>query len=270
MTKIVADFSLNHLGDQRLIEAMIKTAKECGVDAVKFQSWRAEKLRKDYPHYQYHYDRHLKTQLNDDDYKFIIKTAKDYGIEWFTSVFDIDMVDYLADLGLKTIKIASPDANSWGLLEKCLSVFDHVIISTGMHTKEELEKLIEFLIGRQQKITLMHCTSIYPTPLECLNLNTMMFYMRLGFDAGLSDHTMGTDAGKQAISLGAKILEKHFTLSRSMPGMFQEMAATPEELKELVEWKQKTYQMMGHVFNKLSKEQLNRRAEYIGKWGDNK
>lgn len=266
-TEIIADASLNHLGDKRLIEAMIRAAKDAGIDAIKFQSWRADKLRKDYPDYQYHYQRHKSTELTHDHHLFIIETCKDYGIDWLTSTFDFETTEYLASIGLKRIKVASPDANNWPLLDKCFALFEHVIISTGMHTRKELELLIDYLYAkRKERFTLLHCTSIYPTSPEHLNLNTMRHYQELGFRAGLSDHTIGTSAGKLAISWGADILEKHFTLNRFMPGVFQEMAGLVEEFRELVEWRDGVEKMKGSVFNKLTQEQLERRKQYIGKW----
>jgi len=261
---LIADIGANHCGDRKLMEKMVKTAAKIGIDVCKFQSWRADKLRKDWPDYENAYKYYKERELSEDDHVFLMETCEKHGIEFLTTVFDLDTVDFLASLGLRRIKIASPDANSWRLIDKCMVNFDHVIISLGMHTPEEVGQLAEFLGDRRDRVTVMHCVSLYPTPPDKLNMIRLAALMQVFPSVGFSDHTLGTDAGKLALCLGVSALEKHFTLDRHLPGKDQEMSALPREFKELVEWREKVRQMMYNPGN----HDLGAR-KYIGRWGEN-
>jgi sialic acid synthase SpsE len=191
-----------------------------------------------------------------------------YKIGFLTTCFDLNRVEFLASLGLKTIKVGSPDCNSFRLLEKLMKHFDHLIISTGMSTDDEVKEMINFVKGH--KVTVLHCVSLYPTPLEKVNLERMNWLRTFGLPVGFSDHSLGTEAGKLAIAMGAEILEKHFTLSRNLPGKDQAMSTLPEEFAELVEWAKLVEKMRGVAHPGLSDSEIELRKVYIGKWGDNR
>ncbi len=207
-TKIVAEIGNNHMGSRELMEAMIKSLAHIGVDAVKFQSFKADKLRKDYPNYEQEYMYYKQHELSEGDHVFLMQKCMEYGIEFITTAFDLDTVDMLKTLGLKTVKIASPDATSWSLIDKCLDNFDKVIISTGMHSVEELNKLMSYISikDRHLKTTLLHCVSEYPASLHKVNMERMNYIRNNHLGYGFSDHTLGTEASKYAIALGAYIL----------------------------------------------------------------
>jgi len=267
-TKIIADIGSNHMGDMELARKMIKSAAEAGVGTVKFQSWQARKLRKDFPDYESHYRRHMKTELSDDNHRQLIQWCKEFKVEFLTTCFDLDRVEFLASLGLKTIKVASSDCTSFTLLKKLMEHFEHLIVSIGMSTDEEVKQMIHFL--RNHKVTVLHCVSIYPTPLGLVNLERMNWIRSLGVLAGFSDHSLGTEAGKLAISMGAEILEKHLTLDRNLPGKDQPMSTLPEEFKELVEFAKLAEKLKGTAHPELSSIQKEMREVYIGKWGGNR
>lgn len=267
-TRIIAEIGSNHLGDMKIAESMIQVAAEIGVDFVKFQSWQAKKLRKDFPDYEPTFKRHEKTEISDEDHCNLLDLCQKYGVEFLTTCFDMDRIDFLTSLDLKHIKVASPDSTSFTLIDKLIEVFPHVIISTGMTEQDELEKLIRHVKGAH--VTLMHCVSLYPTPLDRINLDRMEWIQSQGIDAGFSDHSLGTEAAKLAIAMGASFLERHFTLSRSLPGKDQAMSTEPCELKELVEWSYAVPKMRGESKPPLTEAEKKLRGIYTGKWGDNR
>lgn len=260
--KIIADACANHCGERRMMDEMIQKAALAGVDVIKFQSFKADKLRKDWPDYENAYAYYKKHELSEDDHHWLIQQCKIYGIEFLTTVFDLETVDFLAGLGLDRVKIASSDCNNWPLIDKCLDRFEHVIISTGMHSSTEIRQLAGFLGSRLEKVTVMHCVSLYPTPPDRVNMMRVAWLMQMFPSVGFSDHTLGTDAGKLAISLGVACVEKHFSLDRTFPGNDQAMSATIDEFVELVDWRDKI-QMMMFCPENLPDGEARR---YIGKW----
>jgi N,N'-diacetyllegionaminate synthase len=266
-TKIIADVSSNHMGDMAIAQSIIKEAAHAGVDIVKFQSWQADRLRHDFPDYENTYQRHKKTELSDDDHRTLIDICNQYGVEFLTTCFDSTRMDFLCSLGLKTIKVASPDSMSLGMIGRLIDKFEHVIISTGMTSDVELKKLVQYVKGKN--VTLLHCVSLYPTPIENVNLERMLWIRSMGVDTGFSDHSLGVTAGMFAISLGASILEKHITLSRSLPGKDQAMSTTPDEFKQICEWADCVEKMKGTAQHELSREEEYLQKIYRGKWGNN-
>jgi len=264
--KIIADCCSNHCGDRKTMEKMVRAAKIAGVDAVKFQSFKADMLRKDWPDYENEYKYYKKHELSEDDHYFLLNLCEKLKIEFLTAVFDLETVNFLRKLGLKRVKIASPDCNNWALIDACLEKFDHVIISTGMHSSEEVLELARYLETKRAKykVTALHCISLYPTPLDKINMLRMAWLMKLFTSVGFSDHTLGTVAGKIALSLGAACVEKHFSLDRTMPGKDQKMSATVDELKELVDWREKVQKVMYCPEEFVDKEA----RRYIGKWSN--
>lgn len=261
MTRIIADCCANHMGDRRIMESMIKAASGAGVDIVKFQSFRADKLHKDWPDYENAHAYYKAHELSEADHVWLMDKCREYGVSFLTTVFDLDTVDMLAGLGLKQVKIASPDANNWPLIDKCLEKFDRVFISTGMHTSKEITDLHFYTY--EKDVVLFRCISVYPAPVENLGLKDFSTYIP---NWGFSDHTSGTDAAKLAIALGADYVEKHFTLNRNLPGEDQAMSATVEEFREICEWRDKVRLMMGSGVRELSPEELANREKYRGRW----
>ena len=266
-TKIIADLTSNHMGKKSIIEAMIKTLSENGVDIVKTQSWQAKSLKKDIVEYEKNYDYYLKHQLSDNDHWVIKEICDKHDIEMLTTCFDLERIEFLSSLGLKSIKVASSDSTSYKMIEGLLNNFENVIISTGGTEDDELNDLIKICQGKN--VTFLHCVSLYPCPLEKVNMDRMIAFNKLGLRFGYSDHTMGTEAAKYAICLGAEYVEKHFTLNRALPGRDQKMSTTIEEFFEIVEWANLINKIKGVPNPILSKQEHTFRENYIGKWGKN-
>lgn len=268
MTRIIAEACNNHLGDRRVMEAMIKAAKDVGVDTIKFQSYKTDKLIREWPDYDTSYLYYKQHELSEEDHRWLIKKCEEHGIGFLTTVFDLDTVDFLADLGLIEVKIASPDANNWELIDKCLNNFEHVIISTGLHSQQEVCDLISYINSRwdHKHVTLLYCVSKYPAPYYNYNLKDMKFLGGRTKNYGLSDHTVGTDVAKLAIAQGAKIIEKHFTLNKYLPGKDQYFAGTVYDFKELVKWRDMVDAVTNAPSWELDPGKISNR-HYIGRWG---
>lgn len=216
-TKIIADACSNHLGDKRIIEQMIKSASECGVDFIKFQAFKADNLT---PEWMHRYDYYKSVELKDDDYPFIMDKCKQYGIKPMFTVFSVDMIPILLENGVQYCKIASPDADNIELIRICAKHFDEIIISTGMEFN-----------NRYASFKYLYCVSRYPAPIEDIDFDKMQL-----FD-GFSDHTQGITAAKKAIELGMEYIERHFTLGKWLPGKDHFVSSTPDEFKELCDYR---------------------------------
>jgi sialic acid synthase SpsE len=268
--KIVADLSSNHMGDIELAKQMIQKAAAVGVDCVKVQSWRADKLSKSFKgDYQSTYERHKKTQLSDENHFELMDWCKKNHVEFLTTCFDIDRIEFLVSLGLKTIKVASSDCASTTLLKQLMDHFDTILVSTGMTTADEIQKTIRLLEGHNY--VMLHCMSIYPTPLNKCNLKRINWLKAQGVQrVGFSDHSLGVEAATAAMTMGIEIIEKHLTLDRTLPGKDQQMSTTPDEFAKICQWRDLCIEMSGDEKPPLSEEEMNLRTIYIGKWGDNK
>lgn len=263
-TKIIAEAGSNHCGDMEIAKEMIKVAAECGAYYIKFQSWQAKNLPPGDPNYE----RHSKAELSDEDHYILIDECQKHGIKFLTSCFDIHRVDFLSSLGLESIKIPSPEFSSLRMIKLLKDKFRHLILSTGATTTEEIEKTVSVI--KDTDFTLLHCVSIYPTPLEKINLSRMNLLRKYTRNVGFSDHSLGTAAAKVAIAMGAKYIEKHFTIEKKLSGKDQAMSSEPEVIKEIVEYADHVAKVMGKETYELGPEELKFRKQYVGKWGDNR
>ncbi len=263
-TKIIAEVSSNHGGDIKLAKEFIRIASDIGVDYIKFQSWQASKLSKDDPQY----DWFVKSELSDSAHFELIEECNKRNIKFLTTVFDIERIDFLKQLGLKEVKVASPDAGSYRLLNLLKGNFDHIVVSTGMHYMNEIEKAAEILAGTN--FTFLHCTSIYPTPNGKVNLEKMQWLKRFTPSVGYSDHSIGIDAVKIAIAQRASYVEKHFCLGKEGPGRVMPWDAIPEQMAEVVRFAEIVYAMLGDIAEGLSEDELKAREKFVGRFGNNR
>ena len=189
-TQLIAEIGANHGGNMDLAISMIEGAAASGADWVKFQSWRAKTLPEGAPGYDFY----QQAQLSDDDHRRLIAACKANNVKFLTTCFDRGRVGFLGSLGLSTIKIASPDLTSHAMLKDLRAQFDHMIVSTGMSHDKEIEETAALL--KDTSFTFLHCVSLYPTPLDRVNLSRMDWLRQFTPSVGFSDHTLGTDAPK--------------------------------------------------------------------------
>jgi len=233
-TFIIAEIGLNHNGDVDIAKDMIEEAKKCGANAAKFQMFDVNEL---YPEKHKLFETFESLQFSREDWYDIRDFAEKKDILFTASVFDEKSVDLLDELNSPMFKIASGDLTHLPLLSYISKKEKPAVISTGLSNISEVEEAVEtFYSNDNQKISLMHCVSNYPSSLENLNLNVIETLKRsFGIPVGFSDHTLGTTAPVTAVALGADIIEKHFTLDRSMEGPDQELSLPPDLFKDMVE-----------------------------------
>ena len=248
-TIIIAEAGVNHNGDIDLARRMVVAAKNAGADYVKFQTAipelvistiapKAEYQKETTGAEESQLDMCRKLHLPLSDYAGLKKYCDEVGIGFMSTPFDLVSIDCLAELGMDYWKIPSGEITNLPYLRKIAGKGGSVILSTGMSTLAEVEDAVAVLedggIGRDN-IILLHCTTQYPTPFDAVNLRAMEALRTLGCrSVGYSDHTTGIAVPVAAVALGATVIEKHFTLDRSLPGPDQKASLEPDELAAMV------------------------------------
>lgn len=279
MTKIIAEIASCHNGDLELAKALIKGAARNGADIVKFQDWRASNV----PDTDTDKQRYERYEFKDAWYPELIKECREEGVEFLTTCFNADRAKFLADLGLKKIKLASISLTNHKLLKAAGLNFDEVIVSTAMHTKEEIEDAIDILETYAKKFTIMHCVANYPTELYSVNLNRINELRKMipnNASVGFSDHSLDIDVAKAALCMGISYLEKHFSLSRYLPQQphqmydegnkitTHEISILPHELKELSDWATKLNIMKGDGSFTVNTIEHKIKQRYLNRYGN--
>lgn len=258
-TIIIAEAGVNHNGDIEQAKKLILAAAEAKADFVKFQSFKTEKLvsqtakladyqKENSPSEISQFKMLKRLELSLDDHKILQSYAKVNGIEFLSTGFDEDSVDLLDELDIPVFKVPSGELTNKPLLEHIGNKGKPVILSTGMANLEEINEAYE-LLGQfipANKISILHCNTAYPTPLNEVNLNVLET-LRSNFNAqiGYSDHTLGINIPIAAVALGATIIEKHFTLDRNLEGPDHKASLTPDELKLMVQGIREIEKAMG-------------------------
>lgn len=263
-TYIIAEMSANHCGDKDLAKKIIKSAKECGADAVKLQTYTADTLTIDCKNEdfklssgtlwdgKYLYDLYKEAYTPWKWQTELKKYADEIGIELFSTPFDNTSVDFLESINVTKYKIAAFEAIDYPLIKYTASKMKPMIISTGISSFEEIQEAIDACksVGNND-ITILKCTSAYPAKLEDMNLITIKdMYEKFapqGVKIGLSDHTMDKETAIAAVALGATVIEKHFTLDRALGGADSAFSLNSDELKELIKAIRNTEKLLGKV-----------------------
>lgn len=246
---IIAEAGVNHNGNLDLARKMVYAAKEAGADYVKFQTAvpelvistiapKAEYQKETTGGEQSQLDMCRAIHLPLSDYAGLRQLCDEVGIGFMSTSFDLVSIDCLASLGMDYWKIPSGEITNLPYLRKIASKGGRVILSTGMSTLDEVEAAVAVLeeggIPRRDVI-LLHCTTQYPTPMEAVNLRAMDTLKQIGCGAvGYSDHTCGIEVPVAATAMGAKVIEKHFTLDKTLPGPDHRASLEPTELKAMV------------------------------------
>lgn len=253
MTKvlIIAEAGVNHNGDFEKAKELIKVAAYAGADIVKFQTFKAEKLvsssAKKAEYQKNNFSESDDSQINMlkklelpfEWHQGLIDYAKKLGVQFASTGFDEESIDFLEDLGQTFFKIPSGEITNLPYLEHIASKKKPTILSTGMADLQEITEAIEVLERAgltKENITVLHCNTEYPTPMEDVNLYAMIQIMQvLNVKIGYSDHTLGIEVPIAATALGATVIEKHFTLDRKLPGPDHSASLEPDELKAMVQ-----------------------------------
>jgi len=231
---VIAEIGLNHNGKLEIAKKLIEAAKESGADAVKFQTYKTENFV--HPIYgKTQYEILKKYELSFEKFKELKEFADKIGIIFLSSPFDFESVDFLYKIGVKAFKIASSELSNLYFVKYISSKELPMFISTGLHNYYEIKKSLTQIEKINKKIILLHCISEYPLSFENANLNSIPFLNeKFGYIVGFSDHSDGFILDIIAVSLGAKVIEKHFTLSRKLQGPDHKISLEPSELKEMI------------------------------------
>ncbi len=247
--KIIAEIGVNHNGDIRLAKKLIKIAKEAGADIAKFQAFRtkdlvtssaevAEYQQKNVGDVNTQFDLLLKYEFSEEQFIELSNYCGELDIEFLATAFDDESFQLIQRIGVERIKIPSGEITNLPYLKQIAKAGKEIILSTGMSTLNEVAEAVETLekFGcPKDKMTILHCTSSYPAPINEVNLRAMV---KLGdfFDAkiGYSDHTLGIEVAIAAVSLGACVIEKHLTWDRKLPGPDHKASLEPTEFREMV------------------------------------
>ena len=248
--KIIAEAGVNHNGDINLAKELINIASDANADYIKFQSFKAENLatkeaeKSDYQksntkNNDTQYNMLKSLELSKKDHIELINYCQYKDIKFLSSAFDLDSLDFLLKLECELIKIPSGEINNYYYLEKISHQEIPVILSTGMSTINEIESAIKILTSNKlsiNDITILHCNTEYPTPMIDVNLKAMLkIKERFNVDIGYSDHTLGIEVPIAAVALGARVIEKHFTIDRSLKGPDHACSLEPLELKNMID-----------------------------------
>lgn len=260
---IIAEAGVNHNGSIKIAKKMVDAAVCAGVDAIKFQTFNPEKLvcrNAKKARYQIEntesnetqFDKLKALQLSQVEFIELKKYCDNNNIDFISTPFDVESLAFLYKIGVKTIKIPSGEINNYPLLVAVGKTMLPVILSTGMSIIDDVNDAIKVLKHNGTKdIVVLQCNTEYPTPYEDANVNSMIF-MRdtLKCKVGYSDHTIGSDVAIAAVAVGAKVIEKHFTLDKTMEGPDHKASIEPDELCELVKSIRNVEKAMGN-YNKV-------------------
>lgn len=247
---IIAEAGVNHNGNIELAKKLIDVAVEAGVDYIKFQTFKSESLVSKFAEkasYQIENTKDAvesqlqmlkKLELSNSQHFELVQYCNNKNISFFSTAFDLESLSFLKELGLNIVKIPSGEITNLPYLRKAAALFKEVIISTGMSSMVEIEEALDVFLQegiKKNDITILHCNTEYPTPMSDVNLKAMLAIQKMfGVKVGYSDHTMGIEVPIAAVALGGTMIEKHFTLDRSMKGPDHAASLEPSELIQMV------------------------------------
>lgn len=261
----IAEIGINHNGDMNLVEQMIIKAKESGANAVKFQKrdlssvYSESELQRERvsPFGKTNFDLKNQLELSIEDFKLIDNLCKKLDIDWFVSCWDLKSQVLMKQFNLKYNKVASPMLTNKELVEEIAKEKKHTFISTGMSTLDQIEKVVQIFKSFRCPFELMHCVSMYPTPEEKSNLNTIKTLRdKFNVNIGFSSHDLSRRTAIIAVTLGISSYEKHVTLDRNMFGSDQKVSVLFDEFKSISDDIDAVYSILGSENKFVAEEEL--------------
>ena len=270
---IIAEAGVNHNGSLEMAKEMARVAKACGADIVKYQTAVPELVVSKFAQkaeYQKQTTDAAESQLemirrlhfSFDAHRELKEYCDSIGIQYLSAPFDLPSVRFLGTLGLPLLKIPSGEITNLPYLEAMAALKTPVLLSTGMSSLDEITDALGVLDdGGCPEVTILHCNTQYPTPYEDANLTAMIeLYEQFGLPVGLSDHTPGWECDVAAAVLGAQVIEKHFTLDKSLPGPDQKASLDPAEFKAMVEAVRHVEAALGDGHKRLTESEAPNKA----------
>lgn len=276
---IIAEIGANHNGDIELAKKIIDSAKDCGADAVKFQSWTPKSLiaKEEYDRNQSYDDgdggkKHFGTlkemvekyYLTEEQHYELNDYCNSINIDFCSSPFASDEANLLQKINVPFFKVASMDINNLELLKHIAKLQKPMLLSTGMATLSEIETAVKTIEEQgNNQIIILHCISIYPPKYKDIHLrNITMLQQVFKYPIGFSDHSIGTSIPLASVALGACVIEKHFTLDTDMPGWDHAISANPKELKEIVTESKNIAKALGNFHRTVSQDEEDKKLKF--------
>ena len=255
-TIVIAEAGVNHNGNINLAKKLIDIASKAGADYVKFQTFDVDQLilkntktasyqKRNLKYDISQYQMLKKYQLTDRNHKELLKYSKKKKIKFLSTAFEEKSLRLLSKYNLDYIKIPSGEITNYPLLKQISKLKKKILLSTGMATLGEIKQAIKALRKKKKDITILHCTSDYPANLKDLHLNFIKKLKKFGCDVGYSDHSSSVITPSIAVTLGCKVVEKHFTLSKELRGPDHKASLEPQELTEMISLIRETEKMLG-------------------------
>jgi len=265
---IIAEAGINHNGNFKIAKKLIDVCKNIGADAVKFQTFKAENVISKFAR-KLTYQKSKKGdnqsqlemlrsyELKDKEFFRLKKHCEKKKIIFMSTPKDLESAEFLNKINMKIFKIGSGEANNYELINKISNFYKKTIISTGMCTLDEVKKIYQIFKGKKKKnLSLLHCTSLYPCPIDECNLSSITTMRRIfDVDIGFSDHTTGIEASVGAVAMGSKIIEKHITLDKKMKGPDHQASLNPSEFEILIKKIRFMERLMGKSKKQPSKKE---------------
>lgn len=269
-TLIIAEAGVNHNGSLEMARQMVDAAADCGADYIKFQTFRTENLvnrtarQADYQatntgQKESQYEMLKRLELSFDDFRGLNRYCSEREVGFLSTPFDMPSIEFLAGVGMDYMKVPSGEITNLPYLRSIARTGLPVIMSTGMCSLSEVGEAMSVFAKEgvtTDRIILLHCTTEYPTPMADVNLRAMETLRReFGTRVGYSDHTRGIEVAIAAVAMGASVIEKHFTLDRSLPGPDHVASLNPVELRQMVECIRNVEQAMGSGEKKITESE---------------
>lgn len=273
MTLLIAEIGWNHMGDMKLAEKMIVAAKKSGATHAKFQNWKVSKLKKGPWDKDGRREIYKKAELNNSKTIKLFNICKNNSINFLTSIFDVDEVDFISSIDNSVIKIPSPELRNKELLKKCSNKFKTIILSTGASLLNEVKNSLNIIKKNNEncKIILLHCVSLYPCSDDNVRLQRIEKLKKIHNLVGISDHTPDSLSSILSLNFDITAIEKHFTIDNNLPGRDNKFALLPHEFAK-IGIAIKRYRLMNNNETNsdfyLEKEKEIREV-YSGRWSGN-
>ncbi len=266
--ELIAEIGWNHMGDMQLAEKMISEAAKSGADYCKFQTWKVKNLKDGPWNEDGRLEIYKKAELSDQNHKSLFDLCKKYKVHFLTSVFNPSDLNLISKISNEAIKIPSHEIYNKDLIEKTCSMFKKIFISVGACKWEEFENILKLNIDFK-KIYFMHCVSSYPLSHENVNLPKLLEIKKKIKQFGYSGHSKGIEDAIAAISLGASVVEKHFTVDNDLPGRDNKFALLPNEMKQISDYRDVFSKMAIDKGLDIQECEIDIYKNYRGRWSKN-
>tara|TARA_Y100000741_G_scaffold298510_1_gene239558 strand:+ start:132 stop:938 length:807 start_codon:yes stop_codon:yes gene_type:complete len=263
-TKIIAEIGWNHMGDMDLAKKMIVAAKESGADYAKFQTWSVKNLKSGPWDKDGRLEIYKKAELSKDKHFLLKEYCDNIGINFLTSIFNVEDIDWLSKLNCKIIKVPSHEVYNSKLIEKLDGKFELILISTGASKWNEVLNIKTLL--SKSNFTLMHCVSAYPCNSKNINLERINDLKTISKDVGYSGHSPEIYDAIASMNYELSFIEKHFTIDKSLPGRDNEFALLPSELKTICDYRDRFFDM--NIYHGKDSQDIESDVidNYRGRW----